>query len=356
MHVELVSILGKILPLPVVFAAVVATSGSVTASESLSGTWQLIEFRSMSDADGVSRPPEPATYKMTLRDDGTAQMELGCNRASGSWSATPGVRDSAGQFSFGTLAGTRALCRPPRIDDLVMRQAAYVRGYLLEGRWLHLTLMADGGVFSWQRVSEGHPATSDYQSPEDGGPRRFEVLPGVSALRLRAGTSTNSLVIGSYRGGQVLWNLGCVMVEGRAWCDVQALRGGARGYVAAEFLQAAAGPDGAVPRGIDNSALRAGQGKFDATGNLPCAWKVGQPTVQCRFGVARSSGGDATVTVIRPDGRERAIFFAHGLPLSASTSEAEGSLPFRANSEGDLHFIRVGPERYEVPDAVIVGG
>ena len=117
----------------------------------------------------------------------------------------------------------------------------------------------------------------------------------------------------------------------------------------------ATSPDGSVATGPDDSALRAGQGNFDATGALPCAQAAGQPTVRCKFGVARSGGGYATVVVIKPDGRRRAIFFRLGVPIGAGTSEADYG-DFQARREGDLHLIRVGGERYEIPEAVVFGG
>jgi hypothetical protein len=58
----------------------------------------------------------------------------------------------------------------------------------------------------------------------------------------------------------------------------------------------------------------------------------------------------------KPDGRTRAIFFRMGRAIGADTSEADGDKPFRATREGDLNMIRVGDERYEIPDAVILGG
>jgi len=58
----------------------------------------------------------------------------------------------------------------------------------------------------------------------------------------------------------------------------------------------------------------------------------------------------------KPDGRTRAIFFRMGKPIGADTSEADGSSEFRATKENDLHLIRVGNERYEIPDAVALGG
>jgi len=190
-------------------------------------------------------------------------------------------------------------------------------------------------------------------APEEGGPRNWEVS---SKVKLREKPSTTARVVARYAPGTILDNLGCQRTEGRVWCDVQRLGGGPRGYVSAEFLKPAVSPDGSVKTGPDDSALRAGQGKFDATGPLPCAQYKGQPMGQCEFGVARAGGGYATVVIKKPDGRTRAIFFRMGKPIGADTSEADGYHEFRATKEGDLNLIRVGPERYEIPDAVVLGG
>jgi hypothetical protein len=192
-------------------------------------------------------------------------------------------------------------------------------------------------------------------APKDGGPRNWEVTGISSALNLREQPSITARIVTSYRPGTILDNLGCQRTEGRIWCDVQQLGGGPRGYVAAEYLTAAVSPDGSVATGPDDSAFRAGQGDFDATGQIPCAQSVGQPMIQCDFGVARAGGGYATVVIKNSDGRTRAIFFRMGKPIGADTSEADGYPEFRATKENDLHLIRVGNERYEIPDAVILG-
>ena len=77
---------------------------------------------------------------------------------------------------------------------------------------------------------------------------------------------------------------------------------------------------------------------------------------RCDFGVARAGGGYATVVVTKPDGMKRAIYFRSGTAIGADTSEADGYHEFRTEKESDLHLIRVGPERYEIPDGVILGG
>jgi hypothetical protein len=102
--------------------------------------------------------------------------------------------------------------------------------------------------------------------------------------------------------------------------------------------------------------MRAGMGKFDATGSIPCAQYAGQPMGQCQFGVARAGSGTATVVVTHLDGRKRSIFFEKGKPVGADISQADGKVALRATKESDLHMIRIGDERYEIPDAAVFGG
>ncbi len=170
------------------------------------------------------------------------------------------------------------------------------------------------------------------------------------------GCSTSAEILTTYAPDTIVDNLGCQQYEDRIWCDVQQFGGGPRGYVAAEYLLAAISPNGAAIMGPDDSALRAGRGEFDATGPIPCAQHRGQPMGSCEFGVARKGGGYATVVITKPDGLKRAIFFRMGVAVGADTSQADGYPEFKATKEEDLHMIRVGDERYEIPDAVIFGG
>jgi hypothetical protein len=95
---------------------------------------------------------------------------------------------------------------------------------------------------------------------------------------------------------------------------------------------------------------------YDATGKVPCAQYKGQPMGQCDFGVLRKGNGDATVVITRPDGRKRTIVFVGGRATAADISQADGGAAFSVQREGDLNMIRVGDERYEIPDAVVSGG
>lgn len=318
--------------------------------------WRLVEFRSMDDAIGVVRPHDPGLYTMQLRGDGTVAMRLNCNRATGSWRTQPSGDVASGRFEFGPLAMTRALCPPPSMDERIAADARFVRGYLLKEGRLYLSLMADAGIYAWEPESAQSSSTAVPAAPEDGGPRNWEVTGVSRAVNLREQPSTSSRIVGSYRPGAVLDNLGCQQAGGHYWCDVQRLGGGPRGYVSSQFLKPAVSPDGSVATGADDSAPRAGQGKFDAAGDLPCAQYAGQPMTQCEFGVARAGGGYATVVVKRPDGRTRAIFFRMGKPIGADTSQADSYPEFRATKKSDLNRIRIGAERYEIPDAVVLGG
>jgi len=193
-------------------------------------------------------------------------------------------------------------------------------------------------------------------APDAGGPRAWQVRELEGTLALREEPARNARAVARYAPGAVLSNLGCQFVGSEAWCDVQELAGGPRGYVSARYLEPAVGPDGTVPTGPDDSPLRASEGRFDATGQVPCAQSPAQPTGSCPFGVARAGGGYATVEITKPDGRTRAIFFALGRPVGADSSQADGYGEFRASRVEDLHRVEVGNERYEIPDAVVNGG
>lgn len=94
---------------------------------------------------------------------------------------------------------------------------------------------------------------------------------------------------------------------------------------------------------------------YNATGNIPCSMGGGQPTTSCSFGVTREGNGSGIVTVKKPDGRTRAIFFTNGKATGYDQSQADRGR-FSATKQGDLNIIRIGQERYEIPDAVIFGG
>jgi hypothetical protein len=94
---------------------------------------------------------------------------------------------------------------------------------------------------------------------------------------------------------------------------------------------------------------------YHATGNVPCSMGNGQPTGSCPFGVTRRGNGNANVTVKKPDGRSRVIFFEKGKAIGYDVNQADPG-NFSASKESDLFIIRIGKERYEIPEAVVFGG
>jgi heat shock protein HslJ len=150
------------------------SAGSATASAAKEDTtgpladtrWRLLRFQSMDDATGEIEPEDPSAYTMTLSADGSVQMQLNCNRAIGTWSVQAASDGISGSFTFGPLATTKALCPAPSMDERIARDAQWVRGYLLRDGQLHLSLMADGGIYSWEPASERAGAGSFASEPD----------------------------------------------------------------------------------------------------------------------------------------------------------------------------------------------
>jgi hypothetical protein len=174
------------------------------------------------------------------------------------------------------------------------------------------------------------------------GSNYFNVLP--------PGSNEEGIFTGSSEGDKFR---GTLSKDGDYKIRVYLMRNAARRNEKAEFTLEVAITGGAHAA---QAAPAAGAGGFDATGKVPCATAAGQPMGQCDFGVTREGGGTATVTVTMPDGRTRALFFEGGKFTGADVSQADGDLAIKASREADLTLIRVGPERYEVPEAVISGG
>lgn len=193
-------------------------------------------------------------------------------------------------------------------------------------------------------------AGGDFADGLAGGPDWWQVtgLQDGSALNIRSGPHRRYPVISRAANGEVAQNRGCRMTGADRWCNLRFDGSGQQGWVAGRFLTEAAAPPAAqTPEGgpIGNGT------PFDATGALPCALSAGQPKRPCPFGVVRDGPGNAGLWIALGDGKERAILFEGGVPVSADSPEA---LSF--DSADDLLTVRVGSETYEIPSAVISGG
>lgn len=173
-----------------------------------------------------------------------------------------------------------------------------------------------------------------------GTPPYLGVFGRAGDLPIRAAATADAAAVTAVPSGTVLRNDGCA----DGWCRVELPDGSAGGWAEAQYLEPA------------DSALRAGQGIFDATGLIPCAKGAGAPMGDCVFGVARDGEGSGTVMVDTPAGIRRALFFREGAFVSTDASEAAGGFDATARKEADLSFVRIDDERFEIPDAVLFGG
>ncbi len=112
----------------------------------LGGTsWQLVKFQGGDDK--VVVPDEKAKYTIAFAADGSVSVRFDCNRGHGSWKSA-----SPGQIQFGPMALTRAMCPPGSMHDQLVKQWFYVRSYVIRNGRLHLSLMADGGIYEFEPI------------------------------------------------------------------------------------------------------------------------------------------------------------------------------------------------------------
>jgi len=94
---------------------------------------------------------------------------------------------------------------------------------------------------------------------------------------------------------------------------------------------------------------------YHATTEVTCYMGSGAPARSCPAGAKRQGFGSAMVTVTKPDGRTRTIFFEKGRATGYDQSEADPG-KFSASKRDDLNIIHIGEERYEIPDGLPFGG
>ncbi len=192
-------------------------------------------------------------------------------------------------------------------------------------------------------------AGGDFADGLAGGPDWWQVSvePG-SSLNIHSGPHARYPVQSRAANGELAQNRGCRMTGPDRWCSVRFDGSGQQGWVVGRFMTEAAAPAApAVPAGgpVGNGV------PFDATGEVPCATATGQPMRSCPFGVVRDGPGNAGVWIALGDGKERAILFEGGVPVSADSSE---SLSFE--KVDDRFTVRIGAESYEIVEAVVFGG
>jgi hypothetical protein len=189
----------------------------------------------------------------------------------------------------------------------------------------------------------------DFADSLAGGPDWWAVsiTPG-SALNIRSGPATRHAVVGRAQNGEVMQNRGCRMTGPDRWCSIRTYGAGVQGWVAGRYLVEAAAP--ATPEMPAGGPVGNG-GPFDATGFVACAAAASAPMRSCPFGVVREGPGNAGVWIALGGGVERQILFEGGVPVATNLDAVPTS-----ERSGDLTLVRIGEERYEIPDALVNGG
>lgn len=211
----------------------------------------------------------------------------------------------------------------------------------------------DVSISALNGADRREPVRKDFADGLQGGPDFWDVRTKGRTASLRAQPSGAAPVVETVADGSALRNLGCRMAEGRRWCNVQAVdQEVMSGWIEGDILQESSYAGAPVSRG---DALVPGT-RFNATGNIPCARHAGQPMTSCRFGVVRGGDGAGEVTVFWPDGGSRVIVFKNSAPAAFQKSSADGDLRMDVARKADLFMIKIGPQRFEIPEAAITGG
>jgi heat shock protein HslJ len=121
---------------------------TVDTPSDLGGTsWRLVKFQGSDET--TLRPDDPAKYTIAFGTDGQLSARIDCNRGRGTWKS-PGPS----QLELGPLALTRAMCPPESLHNQIVKQWPYVRSYVMRDGHLFVSLMADGGIYEFEPLSQ----------------------------------------------------------------------------------------------------------------------------------------------------------------------------------------------------------
>jgi len=361
-----------------------ATLQAAGAAQRLEGTsWQMVSIQSMDDAQGTTKVADPSLFTLEFGQDGRASLRLDCNRGTGTYKVEPAGDGTTGSISFGPIAGTRALCPPPNLDERVIRDLAYVRGYLRKDGKLFLSLMADGGIYEWAPVPVAGEAKPDPDRRVQ--PVRFAKGKSASVIRGRitgrqyidytvqaaAGQRMTVTLKGSNGAnyfnvlppessdvamalGERLDNRfdGLLPDDGTYTVRVFLIRAAARRNESSDFsLSIGVTGTPLKPRSPKADAVIPGS-RYHARTVLPCEPSQAK-TRECEAWVVRR-GFDGSATVeLRWDGTmKRRILFLRGEPKAADTFQAMTS----SRSERGWKVEFADGDRFDIPVELVTGG
>jgi heat shock protein HslJ len=128
-------------------AFVAAQPSAASARAGLTGTsWQLVKFEGSDDT--VLTPDDRTKYTIDFEASGRLSARIDCNRGRGTWKS-----NGSSGIAFGPLALTRAKCPSGSLHDQIIKQWGNIRSYVIRDGHLFLALMADGGIYEFERVT-----------------------------------------------------------------------------------------------------------------------------------------------------------------------------------------------------------
>ena len=117
------------------------------AADLVGEPWRLVQFQG---GDGtVLKPDDPAKYTVQFNADLSGSARIDCNRGRATWKSA-----GANQVELGPLALTRMMCPAGSLHDHIVKQWRYVRSYVIKDGRLVLSLMADGGTYTFERAAK----------------------------------------------------------------------------------------------------------------------------------------------------------------------------------------------------------
>ncbi len=92
---------------------------------------------------------------------------------------------------------------------------------------------------------------------------------------------------------------------------------------------------------------------YHASAQVPCFSGSRGKASSCKAAVIRRANSSATVVVTNPGGQQRQFLFVQGKAVGSDQPES-----LSVQRRGDLSILTLGAafERYEIPDALVVGG
>jgi heat shock protein HslJ len=356
--------------------------GSAAGLEFSGTAWHLVAIHSMDETQGTVRISDPSRFTLEFWPNGRVGLRLDCNSGRGTYELTPAGDGTTGSIRFGPIVATRALCPPPRLDERLARDMAFVRGYLVKDDKLYLSLMADSGNYEWE---PHHIAGTSLDSNRMVRPVHFAKGKNTSVIRDRiagrqyvdytlrasAGQRMTVMLDGSNKAnhfnllppdspdaamviGELVNNRfdGIVPDDGVYTIRVFLMRSaGRRQETSAYTLSIGIAGEPLVPVSANVDAVLPGT-RYHASATTNCEPLYSQARHCEAYVVRRGFDGTATVELRWDGDRKRRILFVKGEPKAADVPQA---MTFTRDDRGwRVSFDKA--EHFEIPDALVYGG